>query len=157
MPGARFFPDATLNFADNLLTNRGDGIAIVFKGEDRPIRMMTCAELYGAVIAFASALRGEGVRPGDRVAGYHSEHLPEAIIAALGAAAVGAVWSSCSPDFGVQGVLDRFGQIEPRFLSPPMATCTPGSRHDCTGRIAEVVQALPSVRRTVLVRTSGRP
>ena len=154
MPGARFFPDATLNFADNLLTNRGDGIAIVFKGEDRPIRTMTRAELYGAVAAFASALRGEGIKPGDRVAGY-VPNLPEAIIAALGAAAVGAVWSSCSPDFGAQGVLDRFGQIEPKILVAADAYSYAGKHHDCTARIAEVVRALPSVRRTVLVPYLG--
>ena len=154
MPGATFFPDATLNFADNLLTNRGDGIAIVFKGEDRPIRTLTRAELYGAVAAFASALRAEGIRPGDRVAGY-VPNLPEAIVAALGAAAVGAVWSSCSPDFGAQGVLDRFGQIEPKILVAADAYSYAGKHHDCTARIAEVVRALPSVQRTVLVPYLG--
>ncbi len=154
MPGATFFPDATLNFADNLLVNRGSAAAIVFKGEDRPIRTITHAELYDAVAAFASALRGEGIKPGDRVAGY-VPNLPEAIIAALGAAAVGAVWSSCSPDFGAPGVLDRFSQIEPKVLVAADGYSYAGRHHDCTARIAEVVRALPSVRRTVLIPYLG--
>ncbi len=115
MPGAAFFPDATLNFAENLLADRGDGVAVIFKGEGRPIRTMTFAELYHGVALFAAALRREGIRPGDRVAGY-VPNVPEAIVAALAAAAVGAVWSACSPDFGAQGVLDRFAQIEPKIL-----------------------------------------
>jgi acetoacetyl-CoA synthetase len=150
MPGARFFPDATLNFADNVLANRGGGIALIFKGEDRPARALTRLELYDAVAAFASALRAEGIKPGDRVAGY-VPNLPEAIVAALGAAAVGAVWSSCSPDFGAQGVLDRFSQIAPTILVAADGYSYAGRRHDCTTRIAEVVRALPSVRRTVLI------
>jgi acetoacetyl-CoA synthetase len=154
MPGASFFPDATLNFADNLLTNRGDGIAVIFKGEDRPVRAITHAELSDAVATFASALRAEGIKPGDRVAGY-VPNLPEAIVAALGAAAVGAVWSSCSPDFGAQGILDRFGQIEPKILVAADGYSYAGKRHDCTTRIAEVVRALPSVRRTVLIPYLG--
>jgi acetoacetyl-CoA synthetase len=154
MPGATFFPDATLNFADNLLANRGNGVAVIFKGEDRPIRSMTYAELYHAVAAFAAALRKEGIRPGDRVAGY-LPNLPEAIIAALAAAAVGAVWSSCSPDFGAQGVLDRFGQIEPKILVAADGYSYGGKNHDCSVRIAEVVRALPSVRRTVLIPYLG--
>ena len=154
MPGATFFPDATLNFADNLLTDRGDSVAVIFKGEDRPLRTMTRAELHGAVVAFASALRAAGIRSGDRVAGY-IPNLPEAIVAALGAAAVGAVWSSCSPDFGAQGVLDRFGQIEPKILVAADGYSYAGKRHDCTARIAEVVRALPSVQRTVLIPYLG--
>ncbi len=154
MPGATFFPDATLNFADNLLTHRGDSVAVIFKGEDRPLRTMTRAELHGAVVAFASALRAAGIRSGDRVAGY-IPNIPEAIVAALGAAAVGAVWSSCSPDFGAQGVLDRFGQIEPKILVAADGYAYAGKRHDCTARIAEVVRALPSVQRTVLIPYLG--
>jgi acetoacetyl-CoA synthetase len=150
MPGATFFPDATLNFADNLLANRGSGVAVIFKGEDRPIRTMTFGELYHAVAAFAAGLRTQGIQPGDRVAGY-LPNVPEAIIAALGAAAVGAVWSSCSPDFGAQGVLDRFGQIEPKVLVAADGYSYGGKHFDCSPRIAEVVRALPSVQRTVLL------
>ena len=150
MPGAVFFPDATLNFADNLLADRSSSPALIFKGEDRPLRVLTRAELYQAVAGFAEGLRREGIKPGDRVAGY-LPNLPEAIVAALGAAAVGAVWSSCSPDFGVPGVLDRFGQIEPKVLVAADGYAYGGKRHDCSARVAEIVRALTSVRRTVLI------
>ena len=150
MPGARFFPDATLNFAENLLRRRDDDIAIIFRGEGRPARSLTWAALYGEVAAFARALRAHGVRPGDRVAGY-IPNLPEAVIAALGAAAVGAVWSSCSPDFGVRGVLDRFGQIEPRVLVVTDGYVYAGKTHDSSAKVEEVVRALPTVERTIVV------
>jgi acetoacetyl-CoA synthetase len=151
MPGAKFFPDATLNFASNLLRDAGNDIAVMFKGEDRPARSMTRGELYRAVGACAAGLRREGVRPGDRVAGY-LPNLPEAIIAALAAATIGAVWSSSSPDFGAQGVLDRFGQIAPKILVAADGYSYGGKHHDCCPRIVEIVRALPSIQRTVLVR-----
>ncbi len=113
MPGAKFFPDARLNFAENLLRRRDVAPALIFNAEGQMRRSISHGELAVEVARFASALRAAGIGPGDRVAGY-LPNIPEAIIAALGAAAIGAVWSSCSPDFGVQGVLDRFGQIEPR-------------------------------------------
>ena len=112
LPGARFFPDARLNFTENLLRRQDEGPAIVFRDEAGRCRTLSWRALHGQVAAFAAALAREGVTPGDRVAGY-LPNIPEAIVAALGTAAVGGVWSSCSPDFGVQGVLDRFGQIEP--------------------------------------------
>ena len=114
------------------------------------MRILTHAELYRAVAGFASGLRREGVTPGDRVAGY-LPNLPEAIIAALGAAAVGAVWSSCSPDFGVPGVLDRFGQIEPKVFVAADGYSYGGKRHDCSARVAEIVRALKSVTRTIVI------
>ena len=114
MPGARFFPDARLNFAENLLRRTDDRPALVFKGENR-VAALTALRAAARPWPFAAALRRDGVVAGDRVAAF-IPNIPEAIVAALGAAAVGAVWSSCSPDFGVQGVLDRFGQIEPRLL-----------------------------------------
>jgi len=154
MPGAVFFPDATLNFAGNLLADRSSAPALICKGEDRPIRTVTRAELYTAVAGFAAGLRREGVKPGERVAGY-VPNLPEAIVAALGAAAVGAVWSSCSPDFGVPGVLDRFGQIEPKVLVAADGYAYGGKRHDCSTRVAEIVHALPSVKRTILIPYLG--
>ena len=98
---------------------------------------MTRAELYAAVAGFAEGLRREGVQPGDRVAGY-VPNMPEAIVAALGAAAIGAAWSSCSPDFGVQGVLDRFGQIEPKVLFAADGYWYGGKRHDCSARACRV-------------------
>ena len=129
MPGARFFPDARLNFAENLLRRRDDTPALIFNGEGQQRRTMSHRELYAGVTRFAAALRRAGIEPGDRVAGY-MPNLPETIVAALGAAAIGAVWSSCSPDFGVQGVLDRFGQIEPRVLVAADGYFYGGKVHD---------------------------
>jgi acetoacetyl-CoA synthetase len=150
MFGTRYFPDGRLNFAENVLRRNDDTPAIVFNGEGQRRRTVTFAELRRAVTGCASALQAAGVRPGDRVAGY-IPNMPESIVAALGAAAIGAVWSSCSPDFGVQGVLDRFGQIEPRVLVAADGYFYGGTTHDCTVRLAEVVRALPSVIRTVVV------
>ena len=115
MPGARFFPDATLNFADNLLRRRDDGDALVFWGEDQVRQRVSWRELNEQVARLARALRAEGVSPGDRVVGF-LPNVTEAVVAMLSSTALGATWASCSPDFGVQGVLDRFGQIEPVVL-----------------------------------------
>jgi acetoacetyl-CoA synthetase len=150
MFGTRHFPDGRLSFAENVLRRTDDSAAIVFNGEGQRRRTLTFAELRRDVAKFASALQAAGVRSGDRVAGY-IPNMPEAIVAALGAAAMGAVWSSCSPDFGVQGVLDRFGQIEPRILVAADGYFYGGKRHDCLSRLAQVVRALPSVTRTVLI------
>jgi acetoacetyl-CoA synthetase len=149
MPGARFFPDARLNFAENMLRRRDDSPALVFNGEGRRRRTMSHAALAGGVARFAAALRRAGIRPGDRVGGY-LPNMPETIVAALGAAAIGAVWSSCSPDFGVQGVLDRFGQIGPRVLVGVDGYFYGGKAHDVRPRLAEVARALPSVEHTVV-------
>ena len=105
MPGARFFPDAKLNYAENLLRRRDDADAIVFRAEDKVARRMSWRELYELVSRLVGALRAAGVKPGDRVAGY-IPNMPEATAAMLAASAVGAVWTSCSPDFGQRGVLD---------------------------------------------------
>jgi acetoacetyl-CoA synthetase len=118
MPGARFFPEARLNFAENLLRRRGPGDAMVFWGEDRVTYRVSWDGLHEAVSRVSQALAAVGVREGDRVAGF-MPNMPETVIAMLAATALGAVWSSCSPDFGVQGVLDRFGQIEPKVLFCP--------------------------------------
>jgi acetoacetyl-CoA synthetase len=150
MPGAQFFPDARLNFAENLLRRRDATTAIVFNGEQRIQRSLTFAELYSLVCGAATALREAGVRPGDRVAGF-LPNIPETVVAALAAAAIGAVWSSCSPDFGVQGVVDRFGQIEPAVLFAADASIYAGREHDCLAKLREIRQRLPSVRRTVVV------
>src|SRR5215468_8977405 len=118
MPGAKWFPDARLNFAENLLARRAPddaGDALVFRGENKLRRRVSHAELAATAARIAGALKAQGIRVGDRIAAY-VPNMPEAIIAMLGATSLGAVWSSCSPDFGVQGVLDRFGQIEPRVL-----------------------------------------
>jgi acetoacetyl-CoA synthetase len=154
MPGARFFPDARLNFAENLLWRTGDEPALVFNGENRVHRTMSARELRRDVARFADGLRRDGVVAGDRVAGF-LPNLPETIVAALGCAAMGAVWSACSPDFGVQGVLDRFGQIEPTLLITADGYFYGGKTHDCLGRAATVLQGLPTVQRTVVVSYAG--
>jgi acetoacetyl-CoA synthetase len=150
MPGARYFPDARLNFTENLLRGDDSQPAVVFNGENRVRRSMTMGELRTEVSAFAHALIRMGVRRGDRVGAY-LPNMPEAIIGVLGAAAIGAIWSSCSPDFGVQGVLDRFGQIEPVVLLAVDGYVYGGKTHDCTARLAEIVSALPTLRRVVVV------
>jgi acetoacetyl-CoA synthetase len=150
MPGARFFPDAQLNFSENLLRRRDDQPAIIFRDEAGRRRTLTWNDLYSAVVAFAGGLLDAGVLPGDRVAGY-LPNIPESIVAALGTAAIGAVWSSCSPDFGVQGVLDRFGQIEPTALVSADGYSYAGKTHDCIARVQEIARAMPSVRRVVVV------
>ena len=154
MPGAGFFPEARLNFTENLLRRTDDTAALIFNGEGRVRRTLSANELRDRVARFANALRRDGIRPGDRVAGF-VPNIPEAIVAALGAAAVGAVWSSCSPDFGVQGVLDRFGQIEPRVLVAADGYFYAGRTHDSLGKLAEMAGGLPSVERTVIVPYAG--
>jgi acetoacetyl-CoA synthetase len=150
MPGARFFPDARLNFAENLLRRDDDRPALVFNGEGQIHQTWTAAELRREAGRFAHALRREGIRTGDRVAGF-LPNLPHAVVAALGAAAVGAVWSSCSPDFGVQGILDRFGQIEPRVLVTADAYFYGGRTHDSLGKVASVLERLPGIEHTIVV------
>jgi acetoacetyl-CoA synthetase len=155
MPGARFFPNVRLNFAENLLC-RGSGQepALIFRSENGTTRTMSWNALHEEVAGFAGALRAMGICPGDRVAGF-VPNTPEAIVAALGCAAVGAVWSSCSPDFGVQGVIDRFGQIEPRVLVAADEYFYGGKRFDCAAKLAEIVARLPSVERTIVFSYAG--
>ena len=150
MPGARFFPDARLNFAENLLARRDGEAAIVFWGEDRVRRTMSHAELYESVSRCAQALRAAGISPGDRVAGY-LPNLPETIVATLAAASIGAVWSAASPDFGPQGVIDRFSQIEPKVLVAADGYFYGGKAHDCLSRLPAIVAAVPTVERVVVV------
>jgi acetoacetyl-CoA synthetase len=155
MPGARFFPDARLNFAENLLCKDGDGSALVFWGEDKVKRRVAWAELRESVARISQALREAEVGPGDRV-GAIMPNMPESIVGVLGTAAIGAVWSSCSPDFGAQGVLDRFGQIEPKVLIACDGYYYNGRAIDISDKLAEVVSKLPSVRLVVVVPYLGR-
>jgi acetoacetyl-CoA synthetase len=150
MPGATWFPRARLNFAENLLRRRDDDTALVFWGEDKVRRKLGFDELYAEVSRTAQALRALGVSPGDRVAGF-LPNMPEAIVAMLATASIGAIWSSCSPDFGVQGVLDRFGQIEPKVLFCVDGYHYAGKSHDTLARIAEIARRLPSLQRVVVV------
>jgi acetoacetyl-CoA synthetase len=149
MPGTRWFPDARLNFAENLLRRRDDGIAIEFAGEGGARRSMTWRELHDEVERVAASLRALGIRPGDRVAAW-LPNLPETVVAMLASASVGAIFSSCSPDFGVRGVLDRFGQIEPRVLFAAAAYRYNGKTHDCLERLGRMLSELPTVERAVV-------
>ncbi len=115
MPGTRWFSGSKLNFAENLLRYRDDKTALIFKGENRDAVKMTYATLYDEVARVAASLKNEGIQTGDRIVGF-MPNMPETIIAMLAAASMGAAWSSCSPDFGLKGVLDRFGQIKPTIL-----------------------------------------
>jgi acetoacetyl-CoA synthetase len=153
-PGAHYFPDARLNFAENLLRRSGSADAIVFGNERRMQRTWSFDQLRAEVAGFAGALRAIGVRRGDRIAGF-LPNLPETIAAALGAASIGAVWSSCSPDFGAQGVLDRFGQITPRVLVTADGYFYGGKTFDSVSRVATVLEGLPTVERTVVVPYTG--
>jgi acetoacetyl-CoA synthetase len=148
--GPRWFTGARLNFAENLLRGRSDAAAIIARDESGARRELSFAQLADEVRRMAGALRALGLQPGDRVAGF-LPNIPEAVIAALGAASVGAVWSSCSPDFGARGVLDRFGQIEPRVLFAADGYRYAGKRIDCRARLREIVAALPSLEQMVVV------
>ena len=136
MPGARWYPEARLNFAENLLRRRDASTALVFWGEDRVKRRLSASRaLRPGRRASRRALRALGVAPGDRVAAY-LPNMPEAIAAMLAAASVGAAFSSCSPDFGVRGVLDRFGQIGPKVLFAADGYFYNGKTLDSLGRTA---------------------
>ncbi|HBB17313.1 MAG TPA: acetoacetate--CoA ligase [Syntrophus sp. (in: bacteria)] len=150
MPGAKWFSGARLNFAENLLRFRDDSVALLFKGEDQPIRRMTYAELYDEVARLAKSLRASGVGPGDRVAGF-MPNMPETVAAMLAATSIGAVWSSCSPDFGIKGVLDRFGQIKPKILFVANGYFFKGKALDSLSRVAEIIRDLPSIEKIVVV------
>jgi acetoacetyl-CoA synthetase len=150
MPGARFFPEARLNFAENLLRRRDEQPAVIFWNEHQVRRVLSFRQLYDEVSRLRQALAAAGVGPGDRVAGY-LPNLPEAIVAALAAASLGAIWSSTSPDFGVSGVLDRFGQIEPKLLFSADGYPYGGKRFDTLEKLGAIVDALPSVERTVVI------
>jgi acetoacetyl-CoA synthetase len=150
MPGARFFPDARLNFAKNLLRRRDDGAAIIFKSEAGFSREMSWADLYLQVAGAAAGLRSAGVREGDRVAGF-LPNIPETVVAMLACASIGATWSSCSPDFGTQGVVDRLGQIEPVVLFCTDAYQYGGKVHDCLERVRGIADAVPSIRTIVVI------
>ncbi|MDT3671226.1 MAG: acetoacetate--CoA ligase [Aromatoleum sp.] len=158
MPGAKWFPDARLNFAENLLRESSNPQALVFRGEDKLERRMTRVELRIEVARFAAALRALGVQPGDRVAAF-MPNMPETLVAMLAASSIGAVFTSASPDFGVQGVLDRFGQTEPKLLIACDGYWYNGKAIDVRPKLAELVPQLPSVERLVVVPylAAGKP
>ncbi|MEE2844332.1 MAG: AMP-binding protein [Planctomycetota bacterium] len=144
MPGAKFFPEVQLNFAENLLDARHTGLAILGISESRSTEKLSWDSLRYRVAQVAQALRGEGVGVGDRVAAV-LPNIAEAVIAALATASIGAVWSSCSPDFGQQAVLDRFGQISPRIIIGVNAYVHNGKTINCHDKLNIVAASLGAV------------
>jgi acetoacetyl-CoA synthetase len=150
MPGAEWFSGTRLNFAQNLLRYRDDRTALIFKGEGQASVKMTYAELYKEVARLSGALKDSGVEVGDRVVGF-MPNMPAAMIAMLAATSLGATWSSCSPDFGIKGVLDRFGQIKPKILFTANGYSFKGKKIDSLERIADILKELPSIEKVVVV------
>ena len=152
--GPRWFRGARLNYAENLLRFTGDAPAIIATDERARRREISRDALRAQVAKIAAALRNAGVRPGDRVAGF-LPNIPEAVVAALAASACGAIWSSCSPDFGTKGVLDRFGQIEPRVLFVADGYTYAGKTIDCLERAREIAAAIPAISRLIVIPFLG--
>ena len=150
MIGAKWFLGSRLNFAENLLRFRDNHIALIFKGEARPPVRITYAQLYDQVARLAKSLRAAGVKTGDRVAAY-VPNMIEPIIAMLATTSIGAIWSSCSPDFGTKGVLDRFGQIQPKILFTANGYAYNGKTHDSLWRIGGILKELPSIEKVVVI------
>ncbi|MGI9343067.1 MAG: acetoacetate--CoA ligase, partial [Gammaproteobacteria bacterium] len=149
-PGARWFPDARMNFAENLLRHRDTRPALIALVENGDRRELSYAELYLEVARLAGALRAHGVEPGDRVVGF-MPNIIETVVAMLATTSIGAIWSSCSPDFGVDGVLDRFGQIRPKVLFSADGYFYNGKRCDSLQRLARIVERIDSLERVVVV------
>jgi acetoacetyl-CoA synthetase len=154
MPGAQFFPDAKLNFAENLLHAPGTGDALIFRGEDKVAYRLTWDELKALVSRLQQALRGAGIGAGDRVA-VMMPNLPETIALMLAVASVGAIFSSCSPDFGERGVLDRFGQIEPKLFVTVDGYWYNGKPISIADKLATVAKQLTSAATVVIVSYLG--
>ena len=150
MPGARFFPNARLNFAENLLRFRDEQPALIFRNERNTRREISYRQLHDEIARIADGLKAAGVVAGDRVAGF-LPNIPEAAVAMLATTSLGAVWSSCSPDFGVHGVLDRFGQIEPKVLFCADDYFYAGKSIDSLAPVAEVLAKIPSIQRVVVI------
>ncbi|MBM08371.1 MAG: acetoacetate--CoA ligase [Magnetovibrio sp.] len=147
---AKWFPNARLNYTENLLMYRGNLDAIVFRGEDKFEKRVSRDDLYASVSLLVQALKAEGVGLGDRVCGYVA-NIPEAVVAMLATASLGATWSSCSPDFGVDGVLDRFGQIKPKVMIAVDGYLYNGESIDIRAKVAKISKNLPSITRVVIV------
>lgn len=154
MPGARWFPNVRLNFAQNLLRHKDERAAILFRNEWGHQREISYAQLHAQVGRLAHALKLAGVGVGDRVAGF-MPNIPETIIAMLATTSLGATWSSCSPDFGIRGVVDRFGQIAPKVLFTADQYSYGGKRFDCLAKIRGVLDELPGIEKLVVVPYSG--
>ncbi len=154
MPGAEWFPDATLNFAENLLRYDDDSCAIVSRLENGERRRLSYAELWVQVAQLAAAFKARGIERGDRIAAFMPNIL-ETVVGMLAASSIGAVWSSCSPDFGINGVLDRFGQIEPRLLIACDGYHYNGKVIDTGERLRAIVKEIESIDTLILVPIVG--
>src|SRR5687768_15276082 len=152
--GPRWFLGAKLNFAENLLRYADDHEALVSWNESGRRAVLSYGQLQEAVRDVAAALRAHGIVAGDRVAGF-MPNIPETIVAMLATASLGAIWSSCSPDFGVKGVLDRFGQIAPRVLFIADGYRYGNKDFDCLQRAHEIVDQCPTVEKVVVVHYRG--
>ncbi|WP_372879764.1 acetoacetate--CoA ligase [Spongiibacter marinus] len=152
-PGARWFPDARLNFAENLLRNRSDKTALISRLENGRRETISYAGLYQQVSQLAQALRNAGVGRGDRVAGF-MPNISETVIAMLASASIGAVWSSCSPDFGINGVMDRFGQIQPKVLFACDGYFYGGKTLDSLPRVSQIKAQISSIETLIIVPVS---
>ena len=150
MVDTQWFPEAKLNFAETMLSRRDEKDAIVFRGENKIELRLSFSDLYLQVAKVQSHMRSCGVGPGDRVAAFLPNH-PAAIIGMLATTSIGAIWSSCSPDFGRQGVLDRFGQIEPKMIFVVDGYYYNGKAHDTIERVKSFLDDLPSVEKVVMV------
>jgi acetoacetyl-CoA synthetase len=154
MPGSRFFPGARLNYAENLLGRDGDGEALVFRGENGDSRRMSWRELKAAVGAMQRALTAAGIGVGDRICAV-VPNMAETIVCFLAASSLGAIWSSCSPDFGERGILDRFGQIDPKLLVTCDGYFYAGKTIGMAGKIGQVLKELKTVERTIVIDYIG--
>src|SRR5882757_347983 len=154
MPGAKFLPDARINFAENLLRRSDDAEALVFRGEDKASSRMTWRELGAKVSRLQQALRAAGVGVGDRVAAMLPNG-PDAIALVLATTSIGAIWSSCSPDFGERGVLDRFGQIEPKVFFAVDGYWYNGKAIRLADKLKAIVPHLPTAGQVVVVSYLG--
>ena len=150
MPGAKWFEGAELNFAENLLRYRDDEIALISYREDHPVIRLTYKELYTKVAACAAGLKKIDVAKGDRVVGFVT-NIPETVIAMLAATSLGAVWSSCSPDFGIQGVFDRFNQIQPKILFAIESYQYNGKVNNCLEKIEQITDRIPAIEKVIII------
>ena len=156
MPGAKWFEGTTLNFAENLLRYRDTKIAIQFYGEDGRQFSLTYKELYNQVSRLSQSMREMGIVKNDRVIGFMS-NIPETVIAMLAAASIGAIWSSCSQDFGIKGVLDRFSQIKPKLIFAAERYQYNGKQIDCLLKLQNIIAQLPSIEKIVIIPFTGNP
>ena len=150
MPGTQWFKGAKLNFAENLLRYRDDHTALIFRNETGPSEKMSYAQLYDEVAKLAGALKKAGIGPGDRVAGF-MPNMPQTVVAMLAATSMGAIWSSCSPDFGIKGVLDRFSQIKPKVLFTADGYIFKGKTFDSLEKISGILKELPAIENVIVV------